>query len=287
MIRQCAIVLLGIVGFSVSGFSQILPQNSLHLQDCIECLTVGVTEKEFNSVIDKADAVYAPIVKTHGAYLNFNRLWTDSTVNASAYQSGDDWEVNMYGGLARRPEVTVDGFTLVVCHELGHHLAGFPYSSWAANEGQSDFFATHKCAPTLWAEDKAENAKAREVVDAEPKKQCDEIYKTEDAQNLCYRIAMAGKSLANLLGALNGKTPDWSTPDTRVVRRTDNNHPQAQCRLDTYMAGAVCLSEFDKMVIPGTGNSLKSEEESSLHHCTKSRQFDVGLRPTCWFKPRL
>lgn len=286
MIRHLATVLLGL-GYSATGFSAILPPNNLYKEDCLECLIVGVTEKEFNAVIDQADAVYSPIVKSHGASLNFNRLWTDSTVNASAYQSGDNWEVNMYGGLARRSEVTVDGFTLVVCHELGHHLAGFPFSGWAANEGESDFFATHKCAPTLWSEDTEENAKAREVVDPQPKKRCDEIYKTEDAQNLCYRIAMAGKSLANLLGALNGKKPDWNTPDKSTVRRTNNNHPKAQCRLDTYMAGAVCLSEFDRMVIPGSGNSLKSEEESSFHHCTKSRQFEVGLRPTCWFKPRL
>ena len=29
----------------------------------------------------------------------------------------------MYGGLARRAEVTEDGFAMVLCHELGHHVS--------------------------------------------------------------------------------------------------------------------------------------------------------------------
>ena len=60
----------------------------------------------------------------------------------------------MFGGLARHKLVTPDGFALVACHEMGHHLGGAPRrGGWASNEGQSDYYATTKCARRIWAED--------------------------------------------------------------------------------------------------------------------------------------
>lgn len=290
MIRNFAI--LSALAFMAPALeAQILPDNELNLQDCLACFNANMSKEIFDEVIDGVAQVYAPIVEGQGGFLVMNKEWTNSTVNASAMQIRDKWHVNMYGGLARRPEVTVDGFALVVCHELGHHLAGFPFAStWAANEGQSDFFATHKCAPSLWKDQLTENAKSRELVPETPKRACDEIHASENEQNLCYRLALAGESLAKLLGALRGgPAPSFDTPDQSAVRRTNNNHPDAQCRLDTYMAGAVCLAGYDKDIIPGIdqGNSVKGEEASAPFHCTTSQQYTVGLRPACWFKARL
>src|SRR5687768_16763139 len=135
---KLVMAIYGILGASAWAEATILPPNDLHLQDNIFEFQSNVSEEEFNRVIERAEDVYGPVMEQFGATLEINRLWDNSTVNASAYQSGRTWYVNMYGGLARRPEVTPDGFAMVLCHELGHHLGGFPFSlSWAANEGQS------------------------------------------------------------------------------------------------------------------------------------------------------
>lgn len=259
---------------------EFMPENDLHLQDQVN-FTAGITQDEFEAVIDQFEEIYTPIVKAAGGKLKVNRRWSDSTVNASASQSFGTWNVNMYGGLARRPEVTKDGFALVLCHELGHHLAGFPRSSgWAANEGQSDYFATLACGRLAWSDEKDINATFRDEIPAFPKKLCDEKWSTEDEQNLCYRSMMAGYSLGKLLGTLGG-TPnvDFDTPDTDEVRRTDNAHPAGQCRLDTYMAGALCTMTFDENVIP------KTEAESFRYACATSDT--MAARPRCWFKPTM
>jgi hypothetical protein len=264
------------------AYGDFLPPNNLHLQDRLHSNS-GITEEQFNSVIDQLEVLYGPIIGQMGAKLNVNRRWTDATVNASASRFWDTWTVNMYGGLARRPEVTADGFALVMCHELGHHLGGFPYvSSWAANEGQSDYFATLACGRMLWKNDVEGNAATREVIDAYPKAMCDDVWSTEADQNLCYRSMLAGYSLGKLLGTLGG-TPDVSfeTPDTRVVTRTNNAHPRGQCRLDTYAAGALCVNTWDDAIIPAT------ETASAAATCTASEGFETGLRPLCWFKPTM
>ncbi|MCB0414215.1 MAG: hypothetical protein KDD50_07770, partial [Bdellovibrionales bacterium] len=100
----------------------------------------GITEEQFNAVIDKTEAVYKDIIAEMGGDLQFQRNWDDGTVNAFANREGDTWLVAMFGGLARHFTITEDAFMMVVCHELGHHIGGAPKyngDDWASNEGQA------------------------------------------------------------------------------------------------------------------------------------------------------
>lgn len=274
------------------------PENDLYLFDNVENLA-SMDEAGFNAAIDAVVNVYAPIIASHGGTLKVNRLWTDSTVNASAQQSGSSWILNMYGGLARRDEITVDGFQMVVCHELGHHLGGFPFkssfSAWAASEGQADYFATQACAHMLWDGQTAENAKYKSIIPAEGKAVCDKNWTKETDRNLCYRTSMAGMSLAILLqklGGPNDPTPKFNTPDPAKVTVTDTNHPKAQCRLDTYFGGALCTTHFDRTIIPGRNNpagqgSNEAEMEMDKTSCGGKPSSAPQIRPACWFASKL
>jgi hypothetical protein len=287
MIRN-GLIASGVI-FSSMAFSTILPPNDLYLEDNMS-FVADMTEAEFMTITNQVVDLYKPVVQAHGAILSVNAKWSDSTVNASAQQSGTSWVLNMYGGLARRPEVTKDGYAMVICHELGHHLGGFPFvSSWAGDEGQADYFATQACAVKLWSTDFDINATARETVEAKAKDLCDSQYTTEGRQNLCYRTAMAGKSLATLLGAL-GRTPvpEFGTPDSSVVTSTNHSHPKAQCRLDTYTAGALCTVQFNDALIPGKGMSGEQGEiEANTVSCAEKAGFTVSARSHCWFKAKV
>ncbi len=272
-----------------------LPKNDLHKQDHLFWNNSEINEQKFGEIIDQVSTIYAPIVKAHGGDLFMEKNWDDPTVNAYASQEGDTWKVAMFGGLARRPETTPDGFALVVCHELGHHLAGFAFygnADWAASEGQSDYFATQACSRMIWGDKKEENAKSAATVHPTAKRKCDAVWQTEDDRNLCYRTAMGGKSLADLLSRLGGTTADFDKPDTSRVSRTNTAHPEGQCRLDTYFNGSLCTAKFDSTVIPGKGHddgqtSLAAERIASQYSCMTASSFSEGLRPRCWFKPNL
>jgi hypothetical protein len=271
--------------FAFEGERTFMPPNNLHLQK----LDGGLTEAQFNAVMDRAMAVYGPIVQGFGAQLTINRRWTDNTVNASAEQpTPTTWRLNMYGGLARRPEVTEDGFAMVVCHELGHHLGGYPYvQDWAADEGQADMHATGACAEKLFAPNLKLAAKAMTELPDTMKAKCDDAHADETHREICYRAIVAGKSLADLLGALgNTGAVGYDTPDTTVVTRTNHQHPEAQCRLDSYIASALCgAANWDYALIPGKSmanrNSMEAQEEAFAHSCAEG----PGARPRCWFAP--
>lgn len=276
---------------TTAGVAQatILPDNNLYLEDQFERDDANITKAQFDQIIANAKTIFGPIVKDLGGSLSIRGNWDDSTVNASATQFLGTWFVNMYGGLARRPEITPDGFVLVLCHEIGHHLGGFPFvSSWGADEGQADYFATNHCAAKVWGDDLDGNALARDAIEPTPKAACDDVWQTEGEQNLCYRTVIAGKHLADLLGALKHQTVSYDAVDTTAVDTTNDDHPAAQCRLDTYTAGALCTAPYDHSVIPGKGDSDEDgEQDAAKFSCTTYGQYTHGLRPRCWFKPRL
>jgi hypothetical protein len=276
------LVLIGAM-ISVEAYADFLPPNDLHLEDNIHSFT-GLSEEQFNQVLNRIEEVYAPIVDSLGGVLRIRRNWRSSTVNANASRLLNRWIVRMYGGLARRPEVTPDGFALVVCHEIGHHVAGFPTLPfrWAAAEGQSDYFATLACGRSLWQDDVEGNRMARSAIPDYPKSRCDAVYSDENDQNLCYRQVLAGYSLANLLSAVSGGSGiSFETTDPHVTDKTFVSHPQAQCRLDTYTAGALCTAQWDDHVTP------KSEADSANYTCNLFQGFGEGTRPLCWFKPAM
>ena len=243
----------------------------------------GITEIQFNAVMDRIERLYAPVVKQNGGTLKINRKWTDSTVNASAEQMGSTWVLNMYGGLARHTAINIEGMALVACHEMGHHIGGAPKingwfgQDWATNEGGADYFATLKCLRNYFAEDDNETILASAAIDPLAKSQCSSEFSNHTDQLLCLRNSMAATSVSMLFMDLHkdAAPPSFATPDKAVVTVMDDDHPATQCRMDTYFNGAIC--HVDKSV----GNSKTDYKEGA---CVQGVDTN-GWRPLCWFKP--
>ena len=265
------------------GKEGFVPENNLKIAVDAKRLS-GITEEKFNAVIDKVETLYAPIVQNYGGNLIVERKWTDGTVNAYAQQSGTNWKVSMFGGLARHATITEDGFALVICHEIGHHIGGAPRkvsawaSPWASNEGQSDYFATLKCLRKVWNNDNNEEIVNAMTVPETLKKTCSEQHVWNGSYAVCVRGGMAGLSVAKLFQALRSSTiePKFDTPDPKIVTKTDDNHPATQCRLDTYFQGALCEASMNEDVT--ATSEVTGTCHASLGHLS-------GKRPLCWFKP--
>ncbi|MBU6376474.1 MAG: hypothetical protein KGQ59_10795 [Bdellovibrionales bacterium] len=239
----------------------------------------GMTEAKFNAIIDRVEKYYKPIVAAKGANLVFQRLWSDSTVNAFAERSGSEWRVKMYGGLARHSAITDDAFALIACHEVGHHLGGAPKyrGQWAANEGQADYFATLKCMRDVFGSDDNRAIAASLNPPQALIRSCEGSFGDANAIALCQRSGMAGLSAAELMRVLsNDSTISFTTPDPNQVSDTSDSHPAAQCRLDTYSAGAVCQVASSEPV---------SETDATVGTCSSEKNFKIGVRPRCWYKP--
>ena len=265
------------------GTGGFLPENNLSIP-VGDKSAAGLTEEQFNDVIDQYEGIYSSIISGMGGTLKVNRLWDNATVNASAQRQGTTWVVNMYGGLARHATITADGFALVVCHEIGHHLGGAPkvagflgMNAWASNEGQADYYATLKCLRQAFLNDDNASIVSNMNVPALLSEKCSKQYSSKADRDICVRSGMAGASVAGLFAALRSQPEGkFETPDASVVSRTNDAHPAHQCRLDTYFQGALC----DKTL--GEEVDQKDEVRGTCHASIGSKS---GLRPLCWFKP--
>jgi hypothetical protein len=151
--------------------------------------------------VDKAET----LVEAQGGKLVVIPEWNNPRVNALASRQEHIWEIHVYGGLLSHPELSEDEVTLVLCHELGHHLGGKPTASrggWSSSEGQSDYWSGQFCAHLL---EKPE----------------------ESAEKLARLYAETSA----------GSLPRLTEKDLKVVPRTFFGYPSAQCRLDTIIAG--------------------------------------------------
>lgn len=271
-----------VLACSEDGKSGFLPENDMYIPVGAK-MKGGLTEAQFNKVIDKVEAIYAPIVSNMGGNLKIARKWDDGTVNANATRMLSAWNVNMYGGLARHSTITEDGFALVLCHEIGHHLGGAPkvgmfLNKWASNEGQADYYATLKCLRHVFLNDNNSAVAKKLKAPAPLVEACAKAWPDKADNAICVRNGMAGASVAGLFAALRNKPEaKFDTPDTNVVAKTDDAHPAHQCRLDTYFQGALCEKSFNEEV------SQKEEVQGTCHASTGHK---IGLRPLCWFKPK-
>jgi len=227
----------------------IFPENDLHLDKTTRMSRI--TKEVFDKLLITVMHQYRRLTVTSNLSLSISGDWENEKVNAYAAQrmhvdNGNGRRtkvarITILGGIARHPDITLDALALVVCHEVGHVLGGAPYIKGrdvrVSSEGQSDFYAARYCMEKLV--DKLPASAA--PVSGMAQFVCEgRWFDNPNMNNKCKRIAAAGEALAGLLAKISRvATPEIDTPDMTVVGETlYNSYPSAQCRLDTYVAGA-------------------------------------------------
>jgi hypothetical protein len=271
---------LAVLSLSAAAHSKklcegIFPKNNVKIGP--EVTGQGIDEATFNDALDKVVAVYNSIAQASGYQLQFNRLWSDDTVNSDTETEGDTWIVNSYGGLARYMGMTEDAFIAVACHELGHHLGGAPLfddGSGMSVEGEADYHVGTKCLRKIFANDDNVGIIGKATIDPLVLSRCEASFVGDNnAIALCERSAAAGLVLGVIMSELDGTGPvAFNTPDPSVVTVTYEDHPAAQCRLDTYFNSGVCTISSDVPFSP---------TDPAAGGCMTG----TGIRPACWFYP--
>ncbi|MBS1961694.1 MAG: hypothetical protein JST04_05730 [Bdellovibrionales bacterium] len=279
---------------TLDGKEGFLPRNNLRIPVRREIFDShgnlqggGISEKEFDGVIAAVEKIYAPVVRAKGGNLVTHPNWQDASVDAHADRNDGNWNLTFTGGLARHKDMTIDGFLLVVCHELGHQIGGAPRfpGDPMATEGQADYWAALKCARRVL--ERQPNLRELRALDAPDSvlKNCRASFQSSNEAAICVRTSMAGLALGAFLADAGGdpRVPSFNTPDRSVVRRTvttdagnGDPHPRPQCRLDTYANASVCPVPFSQDTSP---------QDPTIGTCSQEKNDPIGFRPRCWYAP--
>jgi hypothetical protein len=234
--RLIVLIFMMFSSLAQANEQSIFPPNDLWRYDNLE-IASPVSEEVFREIVKAGKDAYQFEADNRGEELVINPKWTDKTVNANACRGCEEGKaiINMFGGLARRKEISPMSFAIVLCHELGHLYGGTPYISVQyrmAAEGQADYWSTNACFEKISARVPAVR-ESRETYQPYAEENCGD-------NRVCKNALEGGQELTNLLGFLTGvpTLPTYETPDTTVVTKTQLSYPKTvQCRLDTYGAG--------------------------------------------------
>ena len=243
-------------------FATIVPQHEFVLGDD---WNNGYPEKKYHQVLDKIIEIYEPIIQSKGGTLHILRDWRDGSVNAWAWRIGQEYHLEVPGGMSRYHLINEEAFILTVCHELGHLLGGAPARNRAISlEGQADYFATTHCAKRVLPQ-------IEPYKKTTPTQDMQNLCARENDRDLCYRILSGSQSLSNYFASIaRNSFPTLSQESQRQVNQTLTTHPKAQCRLDTFKRGTFCHKN--------EGNI--SFDDPKLGYCTEK---DDLKRPRCWY----
>lgn len=165
----------------------------------------------------------------------------------------------------------------IFCHELGHILGGAPFieefpgdARKISTEGQADYFASAKCMKRLIKEEDYEYfyipvSISLDLVD----RGC------EDRK--CQLISYFSYETLELFSSEQDfRVDDFAdnTVDYTYAYKNSN-----QCRLDTFISGAICP------VDENLNFSNESQSKNACHWRSLDTFFRLGARPNCWFRP--
>ena len=150
-------LVLCILGLSSAIYGQgFVEKNSLHLSP-ESSIVSNISESEFFRLMEVAQTIYDRYIEENNLKsLSIDGRWQDNTVNAYFLPQLQGNFITVYGGIARRPELTLDGLAFVVCHEIGHGYGGKPDKRAplfkVSVEGQADYYGARSCLPKIFAE---------------------------------------------------------------------------------------------------------------------------------------
>lgn len=306
MLSRSISTLLIYVCFFIPTFSKatVVPPNPITKKYFSNFYRSNLTELEFNYIVDSFGNYFSNLARVHSSRLVMEKYWANPLVNLYAENFNTVWFIHVFGGYARLPGLNVDTLQMSLCHELAHHIAGFPYkSSWSTAEGQADYFATHACLDELWKREVEQNKTYARLVDPYSKSRCVRAYTHPDKQNLCFRKAVSALALARIFAKIQN-TPDIDPAFDKFtpVSKTIFEHVPAQCRFETLMRGALCSKSYNWKIIPGRvpgsivptpsdphgSNEVWAEKQSAQSVCVDSVPSErLGARPNCWYSDRL
>lgn len=239
-----------------------------------------VSQAQARDVMQKLSQLYSQDVAALGGRLDIAELDSMQFDAFANQMPNGEFRVRLSKAVRFQQEMSLDGYTLIACHEIGHHVGGAPLFTGGqmSIEGQADYFGNLKCMRRY-----LESLPPTELFSG-PKPaldlvaRCTRKFSNTNEIQVCARSLQASLDLGRVLDVMSGVSIQLGrldTPDTSVVSVTFEDHPATQCRVDTYRAGALCqVNESDPV----------SRINPNLGVCTQVLD-SSEQRPRCFYAP--
>ncbi|OIQ19182.1 MAG: hypothetical protein BM556_07810 [Bacteriovorax sp. MedPE-SWde] len=194
-------------------------------------------------------------------------IWTNEEITSvAAMSSTRPRELYISSSLLDLPNLKKTHLYNLFCHELGHIVGGAPYviefagdNRKISTEGQADYFTTKNCMKRL--------------IDVNEIESIHDQIALEDIRSLtvrgcvgktCQALSIVSKEALEVIGGFEDIS--FESVDTFKVPLTYLYQNNPQCRLDTFIAGAISSNSYKTFNFQMTFSS------------------SGGKRPSCWYR---
>lgn len=236
-------------------------------------------------IVAGVQLLYGRLAAYHNQELEFNLGTFTNSELASADSDGKVHTVTVSKELLLNPRLTSDALRMIICHELGHIFGGAPRRSvpyewngptasdglsFLSSEGQADYYASAACFRTIIAGEDHKKVLKESKVDSVTISRCDQVWGSgSEGSAICQRSITAAENFLNLYHDFHIHVGDAEVAETDKLIR--DQYPSKQCRLDTFVHGALCKSR----------KNLKFDFDNSNKNDCENLE---GKRPACWFR---
>jgi hypothetical protein len=231
MFKKFFIVVTAIL--STQAFSLSIP-NDAYDEKSVQSVDENFKHESTEKLLKTFEDHFSPLVSKQGGKLLLILNWDSSRHVAEAQRpTPNEWAIVLHGGGVRDPELGTAELSLILCHELGHHLGGTPTASrtgWSACEGQADYWSGFECIKSFGKVIKQKN------ISTEARDWCHKNNLSSD--EFCANFAQTALNVTRFYARFqSGIYPYIDSRDTNVASRIYFGHPNPQCRLDTLLSG--------------------------------------------------
>jgi hypothetical protein len=174
-------------------------------------------------------SIYPKTIEMRELYENYGGAFNVDSAN----KIGDRFIITLTGKILER-NMSVEGYAIVACHEMGHILGGEPrqksgLTSWSSTEGQADYFATNQCIWPLLEKIPSSITTAND--------RCQKHFLSSKKAILCTRTMMGIEALIDYFNNSQNIKASIHKKDPVKISKTLQKYPSVQCRVDTWIAG--------------------------------------------------
>lgn len=233
------------------------------------------------NIFREFDKLYRPVARSNGKSFEI-RIEKNDSSSAAAETDTKRVAVIANTGLLKNSTLSPDGLRMIICHELGHIFGGAPRKnvppewdgpsaqdgrSFTSSEGQADYYASASCFHRIIRGSNHQEALVNVSAASRAQRQCDSRLGANSEESLiCQRAAAGAENMLQLnrVSPISYSTPNQSVSDKIIT----DSYPDRQCRLDTFLMGAVCRSDIPIVM---------DFNDASANDCKDA------YRPLCWY----
>lgn len=207
----------------------------------------GLTDGDVQLLFSILDEMYRTSINNTSKSWTSGYAWEKPFLGAGSTFSEGNFSVMLWGGLVRARGMNFGSLSAILCHELGHRLAGPPFQKfpgsdpdWSSAEGQADYFAATACLPAVYQS-------LMEKYPSTLKTTLEENFSLSlcgpsKNEEQCRWVSQAGVDMIEVLQIYYERDKPLAYPSAsakEVVPVTlFTAYPTAQCRMDIYKDAA-------------------------------------------------